>query len=137
MQLKKVNKQELPNSEVLAYNRNGEILIGRLSLGDNQIVLCDSNAEGMVHVTHYIELDEIKPSEPKERTYLLHVSFIANHFGKTAYFDRTASFTRVDDDSIHNEIEDFILQAKNDSASKNNIPVAAVVQLSFTLNETT
>lgn len=137
MELKKVNKEELPNGNVLAYNRSGEILIGQLSLGDNHIVICDGDNESMVHVTHYIEINEIKPSESKKRTYLLHVSFIANNFGKTAYFDRTASLTRDNDDSIHDEIFDFISQAKSDGAARNNIPVDAVVQLSCTLIETT
>jgi len=64
MQFKKVNVNELPQDDVLAYSYGGHKLIGKLkNMAD--IVVCVTRDTSLSNISHYIELDEIKPSEPK------------------------------------------------------------------------
>jgi len=62
MQFKEVNLSDLPQCDVLAYSYSGHKLIGKLkNMAD--IVVCVTHDTSLSNISHYIELDEIKPSD--------------------------------------------------------------------------
>jgi hypothetical protein len=67
MQFKEVILSDLPQDEVLAYNGIDTPRIGTLirKYGENNNIICIGSNPSIYNVTHYVELDEIKPSEPK------------------------------------------------------------------------
>jgi len=64
MQFKEVNPNDLPQCDVLCISDDGYIRIGRLVL-ENDIVYCTGKDTTICDVTHYLPLDDIKPSETK------------------------------------------------------------------------
>jgi len=64
MQFKEVNVNELPQCDVLAYSYSGHKLIGKLKNMANTVV-CVTHDTSLSNISHYLSLDEIKPSEPK------------------------------------------------------------------------
>lgn len=136
MKLIEIDPNNLPECEVLCISDDRYVRIGHLVL-ENDIVYCTGQNTTICDVTHYLPLTDIKPESNRVQTYLLWVSYISNHFGRTAYSHREATLTRVNNNPIHDQIKDFLLSTRNAFAAENSMPVSAVVQLSFSCTETT
>jgi len=62
MQFKEVNLSDLPQCDVLAYSYGGHKLIGKLR-NMSDIVVCVGHGAMLSNISHYLPLDEIKPSD--------------------------------------------------------------------------
>jgi len=62
MQFKEVNLSDLPQCDVLCINDQKQVRIGRLVIEDT-ILYCEGKEPIISNVTHYMPLDEIKPSD--------------------------------------------------------------------------
>jgi len=66
MQFKEVNPNHLPEYDVLAYSPTSGVTTGKIMYNPViDSVICSGGVKSVDNVTHYIPLDEIKPSEPK------------------------------------------------------------------------
>jgi len=62
MQFKEVDLSDLPQCDVLAYSYSGHKLIGKLK-NMSDIVVCVTHDTSLSNISHYLPLDEIKPSD--------------------------------------------------------------------------
>lgn len=56
----KIDINEIPDVEVLAYGYQGNFIVGYLAIADDNSIYCESDGETLIDVTHYCFL--IPPS---------------------------------------------------------------------------
>lgn len=131
MKLIPIDPNNLPKCEVLAYNPNGVYCIGTLSLGEFNIILCDSEYECMTNVTHYLPLDQIKPE--KIRSFIFTICY-ANKTGKHSSNDSLDLPSGAD---LGIAIRNYWELVKKEASVILNCNTSDLVQLSFSCTETT
>jgi len=138
MQFKKVNFNNLPKEAVLAYNGTDKPKIGVLLRDDETTVLCSSEQGDLLNVTHYILLDEIKPSEPKVKTYFMFAAL--RYCGgalNTGLSQRACNVELPINESLDNVIDEWLTEIRNEVAQLNNVDFKDVIITSFSCTETT
>ena len=137
MQFKEVNLSDLPQCDVLCISDDGYIRIGRLIL-ENEIVYCTGKDTTICDVTHYIPLDDIKPSEPKIKTYFMFAAL--RYCGgalNTGLSQRACNVERPVNESLDNVIDEWLTEIRNEVAELNNVDFKDVIITSFSCTETT
>jgi len=131
MQFKEVNLSDLPQCDVLAYSYGGHKLIGKLKNMAN-IVVCVTHDTSLSNISHYLPIDEIKPSEPKDRTFIVSITFMAlKVFSQLSYFSSTNEIAMPFDGSLSLRLRDYLVSIKKEAADELDLPSDKLVQLSY------
>jgi len=137
MQFREVNFNNLPKEAVLAYNGTDKPKIGVLLRDDETTVLCSSEQGDLLNVTHYIPLDEIKPSELKVKTYFIFISMRVYHLGIDTHASKWVYFENYENTPLNEEIEKFFVKCRQELADERGTDINKVLVTSFSCTETT
>jgi len=127
MQFKEVNVNELPQCDVLAYSYSGHKLIGKLKNMAN-IIVCVTHDTSLSNISHYLPLDEIKPSVNISKGVVFAISMTDGHSQRSR---ESGWRLGICDKPLLELFIDWANEKREEFAKEVNVPIEKIVTVSI------